>query len=99
MFGYTKNADDIYQFTSNISGATKRAHRIIYPRRPHLSQVQPLNKDTMSANRIRVLCVTDFFIPGFKGGGLIRTVENMCSAAMSSDIDFWVFTRDRDLEF
>ena len=50
----------------------------------------------MSTTKVRVLCVTDFYTPGFKGGGLIRTVENMCDA-MSSDIDFWIFTRDRDL--
>ncbi|RAZ91729.1 glycosyl transferase family 1 [Mesorhizobium hawassense] len=47
-------------------------------------------------NKIKVLCVVDFYLPGFKGGGPIRTLANMCEA-MGSNVEFIIFTRDRDL--
>lgn len=50
----------------------------------------------MSTNRIKVLCLTDYYLPGYKGGGLIRTISNMCDAVVSQ-VEFSIFTRDRDL--
>ncbi|TIU12762.1 MAG: glycosyltransferase, partial [Mesorhizobium sp.] len=47
-------------------------------------------------SKIRVLCVADFYLPGFKAGGPIRTLANMCEA-LRSNIEFSIFTRDRDL--
>jgi len=44
----------------------------------------------------KVLCVTDYYLPGYKGGGPIRTLANM-SAALANELEFLVFTRDRDL--
>ncbi|RWD26609.1 MAG: glycosyltransferase [Mesorhizobium sp.] len=47
-------------------------------------------------NKIKVLCVVDFYLPGFKGGGPIRTLANMCEA-LGGNVEFSIFTRDRDL--
>lgn len=44
----------------------------------------------------KILCVTDFYLPGFKGGGPIRTIANMC-AALACEIDFNIYTRNHDL--
>ncbi len=44
----------------------------------------------------RVLLFTDWFLPGFKGGGPIQTIAGMIEN-LSEDIDFYVVTRDRDL--
>lgn len=44
----------------------------------------------------RVLLFTDWFLPGFKGGGPIQTIAGMIDN-LSDDIDFYVVTRDRDL--
>ncbi len=46
--------------------------------------------------KIKVLCVSDYYLPGFKGGGPIRTIANMCEL-LGGEFDFWIFTRDRDL--
>jgi len=45
--------------------------------------------------KIKVLCISDYYLPGFKGGGPIRTIANMCEL-LGEEIDFWIFTRDRD---
>jgi len=45
---------------------------------------------------MRVLCVSDYFAPGFLGGGPITTLVNM-RKGLKASIEFWVFTRDRDL--
>lgn len=45
---------------------------------------------------MNVLCVTDYFLPGFKGGGLITTLANM-RKQLSSEIALSVFTRNHDL--
>lgn len=44
----------------------------------------------------RVFCIADFYVPGYKAGGPIRTVENMV-ASLGNQIEFRIFTRDRDL--
>lgn len=50
----------------------------------------------MMSNEIKVLCVTDFYLPGFRGGGPIRTLANM-REALAGSVEFSIFTRDRDL--
>ena len=47
-------------------------------------------------NMLRILCIIDYYLPGFKAGGPIRTMENMVSR-LSGDLDFNIYTRDRDL--
>lgn len=50
----------------------------------------------MEGGRINVLCVANFFVPGFKGGGPIRSIANLATS-LPERIGFDVFTRDRDL--
>lgn len=50
----------------------------------------------INRKRVKVLCVSDYYLPGFKGGGPIRTISNMCEL-LDNEVDFWIFTRDRDL--
>lgn len=45
---------------------------------------------------MKILCVTDFYEPGYLGGGPITTISNL-TGQLSDCIDFYVFTRDRDL--
>src|SRR5437868_1768465 len=45
--------------------------------------------------RPRVLVFVDYYLPGFKFGGPVRTLANM-SARMASHYEFFVFTADRD---
>lgn len=46
---------------------------------------------------VNVLCVCDYFFPGYLGGGPITTLVNMRKQLRGSEVDFAVFTRDRDL--
>jgi glycosyltransferase involved in cell wall biosynthesis len=45
---------------------------------------------------MNVLCVTDYFLPGYKGGGPITTLANM-RKQMGAEVALSIFTRDRDL--
>jgi glycosyltransferase involved in cell wall biosynthesis len=45
---------------------------------------------------LKILCFIDYYIPGFKAGGAIRTLANM-SSQLSDDYEFLIVTRDRDL--
>ncbi|RRH67615.1 glycosyltransferase family 4 protein [Falsigemmobacter faecalis] len=47
-------------------------------------------------SRPRILCVTDFYLPGFRGGGPIRTISNL-REALRGQAEISVFTRNRDL--
>lgn len=46
---------------------------------------------------ISVLIFSDFFLPGYKGGGPIKTLVNLIEATSSNDLSFRVISRDRDL--
>lgn len=45
--------------------------------------------------KLRVFILTDLYLPGFKGGGPIRSLANLVDH-LAADIDFLVLTRDRD---
>lgn len=45
---------------------------------------------------VNVICVLDYYLPGFKGGGPIRTIANM-RKVLAEAVNLAVFTRDRDL--
>lgn len=47
-------------------------------------------------HKVKILCVTDYYLPGFKGGGPIRTLANM-RALLADSVELAIFTRDRDL--
>lgn len=53
-------------------------------------------KDAQPARRPLVLVCADYYLPGYKAGGPIRTVSNLIEA-LSEDFEFRVVTRDRDL--
>lgn len=44
----------------------------------------------------KILVMCDYYLPGFRGGGPIRSVSNLLEA-LKGDFDFKVVTRDRDL--
>lgn len=46
--------------------------------------------------KVKVLCVTNFYLPGFKAGGPIRTIANM-SDLLAGKLEFAILTQDRDL--
>jgi hypothetical protein len=50
----------------------------------------------MMTDPLKVFCVVDYYLPGFKGGGPLRTIANM-RAMLSGKVELAVFTRDRDL--
>lgn len=47
-------------------------------------------------SKIKVLTFAAYYLPGYKGGGPVRTIENMASH-LNEEIEFWIVTRDRDL--
>lgn len=47
-------------------------------------------------NTINILTTTDYFLPGFNGGGPVRTLDNM-RRQLSGEVTLSIFTRDRDL--
>lgn len=50
----------------------------------------------MSHKFLKILCITDHYLPGFKGGGPIRTLVNL-RKLLAKDVEIAIFTRDRDL--
>lgn len=65
--------------------------RIVQSRRMPTASV-----DESHQRKRSVLCFTGFFLPGFKGGGPIRTIANLL-VNLESEIDFRLVTSDRDL--
>lgn len=47
-------------------------------------------------NNFKILTFTGAYLPGYKGGGPIRTIANM-AAHLGDEFEFWIVTRDRDL--
>ena len=46
--------------------------------------------------KYRVLCLVSYYLPGYKGGGPIRTISNLVEY-LGQEFDFWIVTRDRDI--
>lgn len=46
--------------------------------------------------KIKVLCISDYFLPGYLGGGPITTLANM-RLELQDEVILAIFTRDRDL--
>ena len=49
----------------------------------------------MAERKLKVLCFCDFYLPGYRAGGPIRTIANMV-LNLGDEIDFHIVTRDRD---
>ena len=47
-------------------------------------------------DRPKILTMVNFYFPGYKAGGSLRTISNMVDH-LSDDFEFWLITRDRDL--
>ncbi len=43
----------------------------------------------------KILIICDYYLPGYKSGGGMRTIVNMVDR-MSDKFDFWIITRDHD---
>lgn len=50
----------------------------------------------MTKKELKVLCCVDYFLPGYAGGGPIRTIANM-RKLLAGEVELAIFTRDRDL--
>lgn len=55
-----------------------------------------LSDNVIPPTKRTVLVFTDWFLPGFRAGGPIRSLANLM-AVLSDSFDFYVVTRDRDL--
>src|SRR5689334_5481948 len=45
----------------------------------------------------KVIAVTDWYVPGFKAGGTVRSLRNLIALLSNDRFAFYVLTRDRDL--
>jgi glycosyltransferase involved in cell wall biosynthesis len=45
---------------------------------------------------MRILCFVDYYLPGYRAGGPMRTIENMVEH-LGDEIQFLIVTRDRDM--
>jgi glycosyltransferase involved in cell wall biosynthesis len=50
----------------------------------------------MIKSPLKVLCSVDYFLPGYAGGGPIRTIANL-RKLLAGEVELAIFTRDRDL--
>ncbi len=46
---------------------------------------------------IKILSVTDWYLPAYKAGGPVRSLSNLVSALAGNEFEFHVLTRDRDM--
>ena len=51
--------------------------------------------DMNSPNRLIILCLLDYYLPGFKSGGPLRSILNLVDQ-LGDELDFFIITRDRD---
>lgn len=52
--------------------------------------------DPVGARRVRVLVFVNHYLPGFRGGGALRSIVNLVDS-LGDEIDFRIVTSDRDL--
>ena len=57
--------------------------------------MKDIKSNNNKENKLRILTFVPYYLPGFKGGGPIRTIENMVNRL--KDFSFLVVTSDRDL--
>ena len=50
---------------------------------------------TLCQHKQRVFVIVEYYLPGYKAGGAIRSVANLVEG-LSDQFDFWILTRDRD---
>jgi hypothetical protein len=54
------------------------------------------NKNKHLQNKKKILIYIDWFVPAFKAGGPVRSVENIVNR-FADKFDFLIITSDRDL--
>ena len=47
-------------------------------------------------SKVKILIFVGYYLPGYKGGGALRTIVNLVQH-LGEEFDFWIVTRDRDL--
>lgn len=47
--------------------------------------------------KIKIICFVDYYLPGYKAGGPIRTISNLVEK-LGDEFDFYIVTRDHDLK-
>jgi glycosyltransferase involved in cell wall biosynthesis len=57
---------------------------------------QPKATEMKDSTKLKVLAVVDYYLPGYKGGGPAVSVSRIIGC-LNQDLNFSVFTRDRDL--
>jgi glycosyltransferase involved in cell wall biosynthesis len=50
---------------------------------------------SITSQKQRVFVIVEYYLPGYKAGGAIRSVANLVDC-LSDQFDFWILTRDRD---
>lgn len=50
----------------------------------------------MKKNKIKILCMISYYLPGFKSGGPVRSISNLVNA-LNNDFEFFIITSDKDL--
>jgi len=58
----------------------------------HLNDVQ----NTTINENVRILCFTDYYLPGFRAGGPIKTISNFVDQ-LGDEFEIRIITRDRDV--
>ena len=48
------------------------------------------------SKKLKILTITDHFLPAYKAGGAVRTLANMADR-LGAEFDFLILTGDRDL--
>lgn len=46
--------------------------------------------------KTKILTLTNYYLPGYKSGGPLRTIVNMVEH-LNDEFEFWIITKDRDL--
>jgi len=57
--------------------------------------INPIESDNMNNKKLKILIMIDYYWPGYKSGGPLRTIINMV-ARLNDVFDFYIITRDRD---
>jgi glycosyltransferase involved in cell wall biosynthesis len=66
------------------------------PTHDNRSYTMPATPQNLSTRKPRVLTFTQFYQPGFRAGGPIKSITNLVEA-LGDEIEFYIVTSDRDL--
>src|SRR5215813_4412202 len=81
--------------TSSNKELQNTANRPITTEELRETHVRKQTSDTRLHRRTGVLVFADYYLPGFKAGGPIRTLANIMEQ-LGDEFEFRIVTRDRD---